>query len=97
MKHKKEWYSCDRCGAEIEKSPKDCMWESFSILKRVKAAELEVLTAERCGFIKGDLVPIPDVDSITIEIMAYYNTHSKTMHLCGKCKKDFKKFMENAV
>lgn len=93
MKHEKEWYTCDRCGKEIEEVPSGVAWKNFFHRKICTNAELKILTADKMGYIsKADSVS-PEVTSV--EIIEGYATKTRTIHLCGECRKDFERLLEN--
>lgn len=93
MKHEKEWYSCDRCGKNIEEIPSNAGWKHFIRRGICKTTKLETLTANRNGYISDAKLISPEVASI--EIVESYLTQNQTIHLCGKCRKDFERFMRN--
>lgn len=94
MKHeKKEWYTCDRCGDIIKETPSGAGWKH--ILHRIicKPTELETLTADRFGYIVDPNLISPEI--VSVEITESYTQHRKTIHLCGKSRKEFERFMKN--
>lgn len=97
MKHEKEWYSCDRCGEEIKEDI--CAWERGinRILKRIPSYEyMKVRENTAYGYINeldGDFTKMPPI--VAVEIITGYNRKDRTIHLCGKCRKAFERFMNN--
>ena len=91
MREEKIVYKCDRCGAEIDeliftKSP-------FLFRKTISATQYEVT---KQGYLTDEIKKIPDADVIVLEgIVGYYVNGVKKIHLCKKCSKEFKKFMNN--
>ena len=90
MKHEKEWHTCDRCGAEIDKMP-----ESKNILRRkiVSPAELKMIYSDKCGYVSDEYMVSENIMAVTIVESQYKNC--KSFDLCHKCRKDFERFMEN--
>lgn len=96
MKHeKKEWYTCDRCGEKIEEIPSNVIQSWRNIIRRrlLKPSELHTLTADKAGYISKTELLSPDV--VSAEIVEYYNMKRNEIHLCGKCRKEFERFMRN--
>ncbi len=94
MKHeKKEWYTCDRCGVGIKEIPYAAGQRHFLHRSAFKPTELEMLTAERYGYISDTQLISPDI--VSAEIVEGYCEKQKTIHLCGKCRKDFERFIKN--
>lgn len=56
MRHEEEWYTCDRCGKEVETVPErlNFIWRFFP----PKIYDISVEQAESY-FSAGDLVPVP--------------------------------------
>lgn len=92
---KKEWYTCDRCGAGIKENPYAA--GQRHILRRgiFNPTELKMLTADRNGYISDTQLISPEI--VSAEIVEWYCDKQKTIHLCGKCRKAFEKFMKNEV
>lgn len=95
MKHQKEWRTCDRCGAKIEK-PKiwyDRMSPYLRTVNLKRAMSFKEIFTE----IEQDRIePIINEDGIqNIMLCEYYCTKTKQIDLCPKCRKDFKRFMKN--
>ena len=93
MKHEKEWYICDRCGEEIKTLPSDSVWMKIKRKITLTAEEYRMITAESKGYITNVEYLAPDV--LAAEILTYYETNNKRIHLCGKCRKEFERFMWN--
>lgn len=99
MKHEirnhEEWYTCDRCGKEIKDIE---IGKIFSKVPHVRnmyfnISKLKILEYERRGYISNSELIIPEV--ISCEITEYCHEKEKIVHLCGKCKKEFERFMKN--
>lgn len=94
MKHeKKEWYTCDRCGANIKEIPYAAGKRNIFRRSIFKPSELKMLTAERNGYISDTQLISPEI--VSVEIVEGYAENMKTIHLCGKCRKEFDNFMKN--
>ena len=94
MKHeKKEWYTCDRCGAGIKEIPHAA--GERHILRRsiFNPTELKMLTADRNGYISDTQLISPEI--VSVQIVEGYCEKQRTIHLCGKCRKAFDNFMKN--
>ena len=99
MKHEKEWYTCDRCGEEIDQIP-----SQKHILRRkiVSPIELEMMCDEKYAYIKTrEIKPLHEKSIYTAEDlakevfpMAIWRDDMR-YDLCPKCRKDFKRFMRN--
>lgn len=96
MKHeKKEWYTCDRCGAGIKEIPYAAGQRHILRRSIFNPTELKMLTADRNGYISDTQLISPEI--VSAEIVERYCEKQKTIHLCGKCRKAFEKFMKNEV
>ncbi len=95
MIHEEKWYTCDRCGERIENLVEDilnCMPEEVSgniprddYLKIMSGeSDISIVNAEFDG-----------KDTETITISKRFLTKEDTIHLCGKCKREFERFMKN--
>lgn len=94
MKHeKKEWYTCDRCGVDIKEIPYAAGERHFFHRRIFNPTELKLLTADRYGYISDTQLISPEI--VSVEITEGYFENRKTIHLCGKCRKEFEKFMRN--
>lgn len=93
MKHKKEWHTCDRCGKEIEEIPSGAMWKNFFRRKICTNAELRISIADRMGYVSKSELILPEISSV--EIVESYTTKTIAIHLCGKCRKEFGRFLKN--
>lgn len=91
MKHEKEWYTCDRCGEEIKSLPRDSIWMKIKRKVTLTAEEYRMITAESKGYIGDAKYLAPDI--LSVEILTYYETNNKSIHLCGKCRKEFEGFI----
>lgn len=93
MKHdEKEWYTCDRCGKEINNIPSNKIGRAFRRIKSCEPVEMMMLTADRSGYVSDSKLIMPNVYSV--EIIEYYEKKRKHIHLCGKCRKAFEQFMK---
>lgn len=89
MKEIRTIYKCDRCGKEIDSLIFEFGQGTFKVT--MSATEYE---QEKYGFLSDDKVPLPDADAIVLDgICGYRPKGIKKIHFCGKCTKDFKKFM----
>lgn len=91
----KEWYTCDRCGSEIKNVDIGKDFSRFPLIrnKHYKLSEFRTLSLERCGCISKSELIIPEI--VSVEITESYFENRKTIHLCGKCRKEFDNFMKN--
>lgn len=95
MKHQKEWHTCDRCGAEIEK-PKIWYDRMFPYLRTVNLKRPMSFKEIYTEIEQGRIEPIINEDGIqNIMLCEYYCIKSKQIDLCPKCRKDFERFMKN--
>lgn len=89
MKHEKEWYTCDRCGEEIKENIYAWKFPCKNIVE-----DINVITNE--SFVTEDLFnkyKHKNIDAVSM-IMGY-RKKEKIIHLCGKCRKDFERFMKH--
>lgn len=99
MKHEinshKEWYTCDRCGNEIKDIDTGKIFSRFPHIrnKSYKLSEFQTIAFERHGHILKSEFIIPEI--VSVEIIERYFEKEKTIHLCGKCRKEFDNFMKN--
>ena len=96
MKHKKkEWHTCDRYGENIEHLPYRA--GRRHILRRgiFHSSQLKMLTNNKFGYISDTEFILPEI--VAAEIIEGYFDGEKTIHLCGKCRNDFEKFMKNEM
>lgn len=95
MIHEEKWYTCDRCGKRIENLVEDvldCLPEELSVniprddyLKIIsRESDISIVNAEFDG---------KDTEAVTIR--KRFLTKEDTIHLCGKCKREFERFMKN--
>lgn len=105
MKCEKEWYTCDRCGCGIA----NCEMIAFSnhpggvrkIFRNIfdpktreEMATLYAKTAEGPrGYISDRYLIGKKI--LCMEIMEYYDCKTREIHLCGKCRKVFERFLRN--
>ncbi len=95
MIHKKEWYTCDRCGAEIENLVDDvvsCLPEEVQ-----KTIPREDYLKISSGEVDISMVnpKFNNDETETITIRQVFLKKDEIIHLCHKCKKDFERFMKN--
>lgn len=90
MRHKEEWYTCDRCGNEFDRLPQNEEW-----LTRMKMnhKEFEAIYEETEGYISDKHELTGGV--LSVEIAVRSRRRGKTLHLCPECRKDFERFMNN--
>lgn len=94
MKHEKEWYTCDRCGEEIKEDINAWQWVRGSIVKHIPRSEaLEIIEQSPLGYVSNIVHELPEICAVTI--VREYRRKDKTIHLCGKCRKEFERFMGN--
>lgn len=94
MKHEKEWYTCDRCGEEIKEDIDSWKYFPGHFIKKIKTSEtIAVISNEPYGYVCGQTHELPDIKSVSI--VRGYHKKEKVIHLCGKCRKDFERFMKN--
>lgn len=94
MKHeKKEWYTCDRCGADIKEIPYAAGQRRILRRSIFNPTKLKMLTADRNGYISDTQLISPEI--VSAEIVEYYRERQNTIHLCGKCRKKFERFMRD--
>ena len=89
MKHEDIYYTCDRCGKRIERTPYEFCGIPF--MSKMKKSELTVAQAEKKGYISAEQTNLPDIDSV--DIVEYYDKKTKTYHLCNDCRKEFERFL----
>lgn len=95
MKHQKEWRTCDRCGAEIEK-PKIWYDRIFPYLRTVNLKRPMCFKEIFAEIEQGRIEPVISRDGIdSIILDEYYCTKTKQIDLCPKCRRDFEEFMRN--
>lgn len=90
-----EQYTCDRCKKEIKdiKTGKSFLGFPYTRRECHKFSYYQLLTFERNKFVSDLEFILPDV--VYCEITEHYNGNEKTIHLCGKCRKEFEWFMKN--
>lgn len=94
MKHEKEWYTCDRCGEEIKENIGAWQYIRGSIVKHMPRPEvLEIIKESPCGYVSNIVHELPEICAVTI--VREYRRKNETIHLCGKCRKEFERFMRN--
>lgn len=94
MKHEKEWCTCDRCGEEIKEDVGAWRWVLDHTVKRMSKDEtLELISSSPHGYVSNIVHELPEIYAITI--IRGYDRKNRTIHLCGKCRKEFERFMRN--
>ncbi len=92
MRHieEREWYTCDRCGEYIKDVP-----SSLPILpfRRTKLTNLSTTTASLDKYLEN-LEPVLE-NVWSMDIIEYYFNKEKHYHLCGKCRKEFERWIKN--
>lgn len=89
MKVEETKYICDRCGKEINRLAVELFRDKFKLTMSAKEYE-----DTKFGYLKDEQIPLPDEDIITLDaICGYQAKNIRKIHLCSKCTKDFKKFM----
>ena len=93
MKHiQKECYTCDRCGKKVDEIPSNVIGK---IMKRIEFGTqvyIMMLTVSKSGYVSDSKLIAPNV--LSAEINEYYKGKRKHIHLCGKCRKEFERFMD---
>ena len=95
MIHQEKWYTCDRCGERIENLVEDvlkCLPEEVSV-KIPRDDYLKIMSGESDISIVNAEFNGKDTETITIRKV--FLTKEDTIHLCGKCKRQFERFMKN--
>ena len=95
MIHEEKWYTCDRCGERIENLVEDvldCLPEEVSV-KIPRDDYLKIMSGESDISIVN--AEFDEKDTETITISKRFLTKEDTIHLCGKCKREFERFMKN--
>lgn len=94
MKHEKEWYTCDRCGAKIERPLANIFRMPNSMIAKVGIVEYfpkaYIANLEKATVRIGKMFC---ADSV--EVGLYTDKKSKKYELCRKCQKEFERFMRN--
>ena len=97
MKHQKEWYTCDRCGAEIKDDPKRLL-NCICYMPR-KYAKLDTITIDGINTsvnkIVGELES--EIKLLGMDISYTYRSKTTELNLCPKCRKDFERFMKGEI
>lgn len=91
MRHEKQWYTCDRCGNNFDEVPKDAIGKIILGIWKGTPSELTMITSENGGYVSDKHFFSETV--VTAQITEYYNEKRKEIHLCGKCRKEFERFM----
>lgn len=91
MRHCEEYYTCDRCGAKIEKVPSCEQWTHFFYRRRPMKIKTETISPQE--YPRACDLNCAQVESM--EMVVSYNTETKEYDLCPKCRKDFERFMKN--
>ena len=91
MRHNEEWYTCDRCERRIDEVPERA--KCFQIFRPAQKFDLTVETVDVNGYVSEHHLVSSQV--LSAKIVEYYNSKTKTLHLCSECRKDFERFMRN--
>lgn len=90
MKHQKEWYTCDRCGAEVKPMPMFCR----SISRKIgKLQEIKMICDKVTGYC-GETQELLNGD-YAVTIIENHEPETASYDLCPKCRRDFERFMRN--
>lgn len=95
MIHEEKWYTCDRCGERIENLVEDvlnCLPEEVSV-NIPRDDYLKIMSGESDISIVNAEFDGEDTEAVTIR--KRFLTKEDTIHLCGKCKREFERFMKN--
>ena len=93
MLYIKDYTTCDRCGKLIEQTPKQCRNRFIQYhLFGDRASKIISNNVDRSGYIAESDLIVPGVPSI--RIVESYDSKTKEYDLCGKCRKDFEKFIK---
>lgn len=95
MIHEEKWYTCDRCGERIENLVEDvlgCLPEEVSV-KIPREDYLKIMSGESDISIVNAEFDGKDTEAVTIR--KRFLTKEDTIHLCGRCKREFEGFMRN--
>lgn len=87
----KQWTTCDRCGEIID----DIKLLELPWKHRFEVSASQFDYKKYGYYVPDSLNPLPKTDLVRIEGIIGYNTDIKTLHLCDKCGKEFKRFMKN--
>lgn len=87
----KQWTTCDRCGEVID----DFKLITVPWKHRFQVSASSHEYRKEGYFIPDSLNPLPGTDVVQIEGIIGYRADIKTLHLCDKCGKEFKRFMKN--
>lgn len=95
MKHEEIYYTCDRCGEKI-----DVDMRTLPYIKRFTtknfATRIETTTFQPISNIDNVIKTANDeAEIVSIQIKTIYLDKHKSFELCGKCRKDFVRFMNN--
>lgn len=89
MTHREEYYTCDRCGAKIEKVPRREIYKK--IFYRKEPIKIETITISPQEYPRDCNINNTKVESM--EMVVSYVTKEKEYDLCPKCRNDFERFM----
>lgn len=97
MKHQKEWYTCDRCGAEIKYIPKKLMNSIFYCCQ--KLIKISTKTADEIdAIVATEIQKVEDGSKVLAMDISYtYRDNITELNLCPKCRKDFERFMKGEI
>lgn len=94
MKHEKIYYTCDRCGQKIVGT------SEIPFMRRFWGKKIDLSIDTTTYEPKTNLTDaLKDADKkseiATLLLETHYNTKRNSYELCGQCRKDFVRFMNN--
>lgn len=100
----REWYTCDRCGCKIEEDVSMAFSGKARGIRRIFAdifnkeetkniLEIRATTVKNRGYIADQYLTAKNI--LCMEIVEYYDCEKREIHLCGKCRKAFERFLSN--
>lgn len=96
MEHERQtWYTCDKCGEYIgvDEVPSLLSKMSYQRKKILEKADIYTHTVSPKNCL-ADITPIlPEIQ--VMEITEYYDCEHKHYHLCGKCRKEFERWIKS--
>lgn len=93
MKHEREWYTCDRCGKEIEENLR--AWTMFPDHIFRPRETINFISSEPYGYVCEQSHELKNINAVSI--IRGYHKKEKLIHLCGRCSKEFDKFIQNKI
>ncbi|OUO77925.1 hypothetical protein B5F53_11990 [Blautia sp. An249] len=93
MIHERKWITCDRCGDEIDMTPKKARNSVFFLPRKICSIDY-VTSGGLVPFIEQEIKEIEgNAKVLSADICIKYKTSRKEINLCSKCRKDFDRFM----